>query len=76
MRPSVGQVAALPDVPSVRDWFAMHAPPMPEWYRDMQRARMTSEDASTILREPELEAGWRFCFADNMMARRAQGAQS
>ncbi len=54
----------LPEQPTLRDFFAAHAPPMEDWYT--QHVRPTLSDPF------EAEASFRYDYADAMLKQRSK----
>ena len=53
---------------TLRDWFATHAPPMPEqWFKDSPR-----NIADPLWHWGEASAAWAFYYADAMLAERSK----
>lgn len=67
---------------TLRDWFAGHAPTAPAWWLDLQRGLDKSRNPYNEARKPplrgeaELQAAWRYEFAEAMLAARAKGEPS
>ena len=75
MEQSGGQLGGM----TLRDWFATHAPEPPEWWLQTQRQHdhnrnPHNEDHKPPIRsDAEIDAAWRWTWADAMLAERERG---
>ena len=55
---------------SLRDYFAAHAPAIPDWYIASPLARYSDSDLTTV--RFKLMSAWPYAWADAMLAERAK----
>ena len=61
----------------LRDYFAAHAPEVPQWYQELFRGRERNKanvkDTYQMRGEVECMAEWKFYYSDAMLAEREKG---